>query len=124
VKHLEKIMKASFVIEASAVIRNPALRQYLPRTTRKALRVTTPKAQVNHDCINTPCVDQIVTDWLAVHDPLNDQAYLATNTIDPASDFTGADEFGDIDNELDGLTIYDPMDEATLWRFCTGYDVL
>lgn len=114
-------MKAKFVIEASAVVRNPSLRAYLPRATRKALRVTTPKAQANHDCINTPCVDQIVTDWLAVHDPLNDKAYLATNTIDPGFDF---DEFADIDNELDGLTIVEPMDEVELWKFCTGYNVL
>lgn len=114
-------MKAKFFIETSAVIRNPSLRAYLPRATRKALRVTTPEAQTNHDCINTPCVDQIVTDWLAVHDPLNDKAYLATNTIDPSFDF---DEFGDIDNELDGLTITEPMDEVELWKFCTGYDVL
>lgn len=122
-------MKAKFVIEASAVIRNPALRAYLPRPTRKALRVTTPKAVTNHDCINTPCVDQIVTDWLAVHDPLNDKAYLGTNTIDPCFDF---DEFGDCsgldDAETEylnaGLTIHAPMNEVDLWRFCTGYDVL
>ena len=114
-------MKAKFVIEASAVIRNPSLRAYLPRPTRKALRITTPKAVTNHDCINTPCVDQIVTDWLAVHDPLNDKAYLGTNTIDPCFDL---DEFGDIDNELDGLTIHAPMNEVDLWKFCTGYDVL
>jgi hypothetical protein len=121
VKHLEKIMKASFVIEASAAVRNPALRPYLPRATRKALRVTTPKARANHNCINTPCVDQIVTDWLAVHDPLNDKAYLATNTIDPAFNF---DEFSDIDNEFDGLTVHAPLNEVDLWHFCTGYDVL
>jgi hypothetical protein len=121
VKHLEKIMKAKFVIDSSAVIRNPSLRQYLSRTTRKALRVTTPNAVTNHDCINTPCVDQIVTDWLAVHDPLNDKAYLGTNTIDPCFDF---DEFGDIDNELDGLTVHAPLNEVDLWYFCTGYDVL
>jgi hypothetical protein len=121
VKHLEKIMKAKFVIEASAVIRNPSLRAYLPRATRKALRVTTPKAQINHDCINTPCVDQVVTDWLAVHDPLNDKAYLGTNTIDPCFDF---DEFSDNDNELDGLTIIEPLNEVELWKFCTGYNVL
>jgi len=41
--------------------------------------------------------------------------------LDRAYDF---DEFGDIDNEFDGLTIVEAMDDADLWRFCTGYDVL
>lgn len=39
--------------------------------------------------------------------------------LDRAYDF---DEFGDIDNELDGLTIHEPDSEAALWAFCTGYD--
>ena len=39
--------------------------------------------------------------------------------LDRAYDF---DEFGDIDNEFDGLTIHEPDSEAALWAFCTGYD--
>jgi hypothetical protein len=116
-------MKASFLV-STAVLTDPELNKFIPRTVRKALRVTTPKALVNHDCINTPTADQIVTDWLAVHDPLNDKAYFGTNTVDSGFDITSADEFGDIDNELDGLTIHEAMSETDLWRFCTGYDVL
>lgn len=97
---------------------------FYTRAKRKALRITTPKAVRNSDCINTPTTDQIVNDWLAVHDPLNDKAYYAQNLIDPDMDITSADEFADIDNELDGLTIVEPMDEAELFYFCTGYNVL
>lgn len=97
---------------------------FYTRAKRKALRITTPKAVRNSDCINTPTTDQIVNDWLAVHDPLNDKAYYAQNLIDPDMDITSADEFADVDNELDGLTIVEPMDEAELFYFCTGYNVL
>ena len=97
---------------------------FYTRAKRKALRITTPKAVRNSDCINTPTTDQIVNDWLAVHDPLNDKAYYAQNVVDPGMDITSADEFADIDNELDGLTIVEPMDEAELFYFCTGYNVL
>jgi len=34
------------------------------------------------------------------------------------------DEFMDIDNEYEGLTITEPMDEVELFRFCTGYDII
>jgi len=34
------------------------------------------------------------------------------------------DEFGDIDNEYEGLTITEPMSEVELFQFCTGYDIL
>lgn len=97
---------------------------FYTRAKRKALRITTPKAVRNTDCINTPTADQIVTDWLAVHDPLNDKAHFAQNVVDPDMDITGADEFGDIDNEHDGLTVTEPMDELEMIEFLTGYNVL
>ena len=97
---------------------------FYTRAKRKALRITTPKAVRNSDCINTPTTDQIVNDWLAVHDPLNDKAYYAQNVVDPGMDITSADEFADVDNELDGLTIVEPMDEAEMIEFLTGYNVL
>jgi hypothetical protein len=97
---------------------------FYTRAKRKALRITTPKAVRNSDCINTPTTDQIVNDWLAVHDPLNDKAYYAQNVVDPDMDITSADEFADVDNELDGLTIVEPMDEAEMIEFLTGYNVL
>jgi hypothetical protein len=34
------------------------------------------------------------------------------------------DEFGDIDDEYEGLTITEPMSETELFQFCTGYDIL
>ena len=34
------------------------------------------------------------------------------------------DEFQDIDNEYEGLTITEPMSEVELFQFCTGYDIL
>ena len=95
---------------------------FYTRAKRKALRITTPKAlpttRTQQD------IDSIITDWLAVHDPLNDKAYYSRNAIDADMDITSADEFADIDNELDGLTITEPMDEVELFEFCTGYNVL
>jgi hypothetical protein len=34
------------------------------------------------------------------------------------------DEFGDIDNEYEGLTITEPMSEVELFQFCTGCDII
>lgn len=100
-------------------------RTFLPfytRAKRKALRITTPKAvRATQTSLDT---DRIVNDWLAVHDPMNDTRYYNANTVDPDMDITSEYEFADIDNELDGLTIVEPMDEAELFYFCTGYNVL
>jgi hypothetical protein len=41
--------------------------------------------------------------------------------LDRGYDF---DEFGDIDDEHEGLTISKPMSEVELFQFCTGYDIL
>jgi hypothetical protein len=78
----------------------------------------------NSDCINTPTTDQIVNDWLAIHDPLNDKAYYSRNVIDADMDITSADEFADIDNEYEGLTTVHPQSQEELIEFCTGYNVL
>jgi len=100
------------------------------RAKRKALRITTPKIARNSDCINalttinTPTTDQIVNDWLAIHDPLNDTRYYNANVTDPDMDITSEYEFADVDNEHEGLTITEPMDEVELIEFCTGYNVL
>jgi hypothetical protein len=95
---------------------------FYTRAKRKALRITTPKAQPTTRTQQD--IDSIITDWLAIHDPLNDKAYYSRNVIDADMDITSADEFADIDNELDGLTITEPMDEVELFEFCTGYNVL
>jgi hypothetical protein len=34
------------------------------------------------------------------------------------------DEFGDVDNELEGLAIVEPRGTMGLFAFCSGYDVL
>lgn len=34
------------------------------------------------------------------------------------------DEFGDVDNEYEGLTIVEPKGTMGLFAFCSGYDVL
>jgi hypothetical protein len=41
--------------------------------------------------------------------------------LDRGHDF---DEFGDIDDEHEGLTITESMTESELFQFCTGYDIL
>ena len=85
----------------------------LPRTLRKALRVPKSKAKsITHDG-----VDSYISQGYKV------DTYHTQNLeyLDRGYDF---DEFGDIDNELEGLTIVEPMDEAELFKFCTGYDIL
>lgn len=135
---MKAIITASFVADttlSSAESRaispatHRALYEFLSRDTRLSLRVTTPKKatrdiKLTDADIDQQAIDRLITDWLAIHDPLNDKPYYAQNTVDPDMDITGADEFGDIDNELDGLTITDPMDEVALFEFCTGYNVI
>jgi len=95
---------------------------FYTRAKRKALRITTPKAlpttRTQQD------IDSIITDWLAIHDPLNDKAYYSRNVIDADMDITSADEFADIDNEYEGLTTVHPQSQEELIEFCTGYNVL
>ena len=85
----------------------------LPRPMRKALRVAR------------------VTTQSAVHDGVDSymrtgykkDSYHTQNLeyLDRGYDF---DEFGDIDDELAGLTIVEPLNEVELYQFCTGYDVI
>lgn len=85
----------------------------LPRAARKTLRLHTQRTKPQtHDGVDSYLRTEYRTD-----------AYHNQNlmTIDTDYDF---DEFGDIDNEYDGLTITEPMDEAQLFHFCTGYDIL
>lgn len=106
-------MKVHFLV-------NPANReqhQYLPRKMRKALRVTTPKPV--RQSASPLDADKVVSDWLAIHDPMNDKDYLCTNTTDPAFDF---DEFKDIDNEYEGLTIVSLGKDTRRWL--KGYNIL
>ena len=53
---------------------------------------------------------------------LTDNALLQNlEFLDRGYDF---DEFQDIDDEHEGLTITEPMTEVELFQFCTGYDIL
>lgn len=85
-----------------------------PRPMRLTLRV--PKSKAHAACANT---HDGVDSYFSVG--YRTDAYHNQNLVDPEAH---ADEFGDIDNEFDGLTIVEPMSDADLWRFCTGYDVL
>ena len=84
----------------------------LPRPMRKTLRLTKPRQRnVNtHDGVD---------DYLAMD--CRDEFYLTQNTVDPDALH---DEFGDIDNEYEGLTITEPMDEVASFNYLTGYDII
>lgn len=86
----------------------------LPRHLRKQYR---PKAarQAQANKVSHGAVDSYMkTEYRVDHYHTQNLEFL-----DRAHDF---DEFGDIDNEFDGLTIHEPDSEAALWAFCTGYD--
>ena len=84
----------------------------LPRPMRKTLRLTKPRQRnVNtHDGVD---------DYLAMD--CRDETYLIQNTseTDPLHD-----EFGDIDNEYEGLTITSAMSEVEAFEYLTGYDII
>jgi hypothetical protein len=86
--------------------------QALPRPMRKTLRLTKPRQRnVNtHDGVD---------DYLAMD--CRDEFYLTQNTVnhDPLHD-----EFGDIDDEYEGLTITEPMNEVDTFNYLTGYDII
>lgn len=85
-----------------------------PRTMRKTLRLH--KAQTVPANVNT---HDGVDDYMQLE--LRVDAYHNQNLVDADPMH---DEFGDIDDEFDGLTIVEPLNETDLWHFCTGYDVL
>ena len=96
-----------------------ATHQALPRAKRKALRVTSPKRDTKTNNRTNIDTDQVITDWLAIHDPMNDKDYYCLNTTDYDA---GADEFGDIDDEYAGLTILSPGKDTRRWL--KGYNIL
>ena len=109
-------MKASFIIQSTEYLTDPRFSKFIPRATRKTLRL--PHAKRNATRNTSGHTD--LTHYFK-NDPCRTDAYHNQNLVDPEP---YADEFGDIDNEYDGLTIVSPMDEAELWAFCTGYDVI
>lgn len=106
-------MKASFIV-SPAVLTDPELNTFIPRATRKTLRLNPAKRKTTNTASHTTLTDYFNTDYRA-------DAYHNQNLIDPEP---YADEFGDIDDEYAGLTIVSPMGEAELFEFCTGYNVI
>lgn len=115
-------MKASFVINHSAraeLKKLKALRDnplgHLPRQTRLTLRITTPK-QASANTAHTDLTEHFRTEYRR-DDYHNQNLEFADFGYD-------GDEFADVDNELDGLTVFEPLNEVELFQFCTGYDVI
>ena len=81
-------------------------KQYRPKTNAHA----TPLNKASHDSVDS----YMKTEFRIDHYHTQNLEFL-----DRAYDF---DEFGDIDNEFEGLTIHEPENEQALWAFCTGYD--
>ena len=114
-----------FCITPSTLAAHPELHSLLPRTMRKALRVTTPEpvrvARTNLD------VDQIIRGFESIDDPYDDAQYLTRNNIDADFDIDGSQEFCDSDgsdeDQFAGLTIVDPG-HGSVRRWLKGYDIL
>lgn len=88
----------------------------LPRPMRKTLRLSTQRTKPTNNASSLPeAVDNFLrTEYRSAPD-------FWVN-LETAGEH--ADDFHDVDNEYEGLTITAPMDEVELFRFCTGYDVL
>jgi hypothetical protein len=112
-------MRCSFLVSspapATAVAPGTAHHAAYPRSVRKTLRLGT-HSQATRTNGNANGVDSYMAQCEFRTDSYHNQNLVDSDPL--------ADEFGDIDNEHDGLTITDAMDDADLWRFCTGYDVL
>jgi len=112
----ESIMYAAFLAPSLApAVSTPS------RAVRKTLRLATQKPK-RSDTNNTSALPEAVDKHLANVEYRNaPEFWVNLEFLDRGYDH---DEFGDVDNEYEGLTITDPMDEVELFRFCTGYDVL
>jgi hypothetical protein len=85
----------------------------LPRPLRKALRVVTVKAKAQvHDGVDSYLRTEYRTDKYHIQNlEFLDREY-------------GFDEYGDIDDEYESLSIVNAMSEVELFEFCTGYNVI
>jgi hypothetical protein len=97
---MENAMKVGFVLN---------------RPMRKTLRLTTVRP-----VYNTAHTD--LTETLRRDACLTDDVLL--QNLEFLDRDYGHDEFMDIDDEHEGLTITEPMDEVELFKFCTGYDII
>lgn len=92
----------------------------LPRPMRKTLRLATQKPK-RSNTNNASSLPEAVDNFLRTEYRVDSDFLTNLEFLDRGYDH---DEFGDVDNEYEGLTITAPMDEVELFRFCTGYDVL
>jgi hypothetical protein len=97
---MENAMKVGFVLN---------------RAMRKTLRLTTQRPVYN--TAHTDLTETLRRDACLTDDVLLQNLEFLDRDYDH-------DEFKDIDNEYEGLTITEPMDEVELFRFCTGYDII
>ena len=88
--------------------------QAMPRSVRKTLRLTKPRQRnVNtHDGVD---------DYLAVDCRIDT---YHTQNLEFLDREYGFDEFGDIDDEHEGLTITESMDEVASFEYLTGYNII
>jgi hypothetical protein len=96
---------------------SPKAMQEIAKLVRlgKPERIHTPKAV--RRSFHTTLTHYMATEYRSN----SDSQYFCQNhdDFDPY-----VDEFNDIDDEFDGLTIVEPTDEVDLFNFCTGYNVL
>jgi len=88
--------------------------QAMPRAVRKTLRL----AKSGQRNVNT---HDGVDDYLAVDCRID--TYHTQNLEFLDREF-GFDEFGDIDDEHEGLTITSAMSEVEAFEYLTGYDII
>ena len=88
--------------------------QAMPRSVRKTLRLTKPRQRnVNtHDGVD---------DYLAMDCRVDT---YHTQNLEFLDREYGFDEFNDIDDEHEGLTITSAMSEVEAFEYLTGYDIL
>jgi len=83
--------------------------------TRPIIRLQKPR--INYNTAHTDLTETMRRDAC-----MADNALLQNlEFLDRGHDF---DEFQDIDDEYEGLTITESMTETELFQFCTGYDIL
>jgi len=88
----------------------------MPRSIRKAYRPVVQRKASSNSIPHDDVVRYMQTEYRT-------DTYHTQNLefLDRAYDF---DEFQDIDDEHEGLTITEPMDEVASFQYLTGYDIL
>jgi len=63
--------------------------------------------------------DKVINDSNLFDDPFDDGVALTLHAVDYD---IAIDKYGDVDDELEGLTIVECNSEQELFQFCTGYE--